>query len=194
MEQKTQAAGDNTLNNEVILALIREIEQGKAPALLSLYDATNRLVFGIVCRILGERSSAEEALLDIYTQIWNQAVAYDPSMSPIEWMANAAHHIAVGRLHWNNRERTKWDSTRGTENASLTVAPEQQEAAREALQALDPVQWELLERTYYRGLSCNEAAAHIGKPVGAVRVHIRSGLTRLGEALLQKQGRDGGAR
>ena len=68
----------------------------------------------------------------------------------------------------------------------MTVAPERQQTAREAMLSLDLAKRDLLVRAYYGGLSCNEMAAQIGKPVGAIRAHIRSGLYKLGEASLQK--------
>jgi RNA polymerase sigma-70 factor (ECF subfamily) len=186
LEQNGHVAGNNPLSHEEILTLIRGIEQGKSSALLSLYNATNRLVFGLTLRILGERSSAEVTLLDVYTQIWNQSVRYDPAMPPVEWLIAAVHRIASARLHWTKRERAKVNPSPETVESSMTVAPEPQQTAREAMLSLDLAKRELLVRAYYGGLSCNEMAAQIGKPVGAVRAHIRSGLNKLGEASLQK--------
>jgi RNA polymerase sigma-70 factor, ECF subfamily len=193
LEQQTHAADQNPLSDEEMLLLIREIKRGKSPALIGLYDATNRLVFGLIIRILGERASAEEALLDIYTKIWNQSAVYDAAMSPVEWLMNEAHRVAVARMHWTKRERIQPDSPRETAKSPATVSPERQTAAREALRTLDPIQRELLDRAYFHGLSCNEMAAQIGKPAGAIRAQIRSGLNKLGESCLQQTAeRDGG--
>jgi RNA polymerase sigma-70 factor, ECF subfamily len=61
------------------------------------------------------------------------------------------------------------------------VAPEQQKLARDAMASLAPVQREILEKTFYSGLSCSEIAAQEGKPVGAVTAHARLGLSKLDE-------------
>jgi len=185
LEQNGQAAGDNSLRNDELLALIQGIQQGKSSALISFYDATNRLVFGLILRGLGVRAPAEVTLLDVYTQIWNQSVPYDPTMPVVEWLMATAHRIASARLHWTKRERVKLDIAERANESSMTVAPEQQRRAREALLSLDLAKRALLVRAYYGGLSCNEMAAQTGKPVGAVRAHIRSGLIKLSEASFQ---------
>jgi RNA polymerase sigma-70 factor (ECF subfamily) len=61
----------------------------------------------------------------------------------------------------------------------VTVAPEQQKAARALIASLIPAQQEILEWAYFSGLSCGEIAAQIGKPVGAVKTHTRLALSKL---------------
>ena len=50
------------------VVLIRRIAVGDQAAMAALYDATSRLVYSLVLRILGDPSTAEEVLLDTYTQ------------------------------------------------------------------------------------------------------------------------------
>src|SRR5262249_56070004 len=65
-----------------LIALVQRVATGDQSALAALYDATNRLVYGLVLRVLGDMSSAEEVLLDVYTQVWRQASSYDSSPAP----------------------------------------------------------------------------------------------------------------
>ena len=53
--------------------MIRGVAEGDNQALASLYDATSRTVYGLLLRILSDPSSAEEVLLDVYTQVWRQS-------------------------------------------------------------------------------------------------------------------------
>jgi len=170
------------LSNEEIQALIKGIEQGDPPALMGFYDATSRLVFGLILRILGDRSLAEETLLDIYTQIWKKFAVYDRALSPLQWLTIFAHRSAIARLHWSKRDTRKQGMAHGSADTTMTAAPEQQKEARTSLESMAPAQRQLLEWAYFGGLSCSEMAAQIGKPIGAVKAHIRSGLNKLGEA------------
>ena len=56
-----------------LIALVQRVATGDQSALAALYDTTNRLVYGLVLRVLGDMSSAEEVLLDVYTQSWRAA-------------------------------------------------------------------------------------------------------------------------
>jgi len=164
-------------------SLIKRAAGGDSSALIKLYDGTSRLVFGLIVRILGDRISAEETLLDVYTQVWRKSTRYDPEIPPLEWLIKIGRDSAVARLHWTKREtRAKQEPLPGQSDSDLIVAPEQQKLARASLASIPSAQREILERAYYGNLSCSEIAAQIGKPVGAVRNHIRLGLSKLGES------------
>ena len=169
------------LSNETIVALLQRIGEGDVSALSTLYDKTNRLLYGLVLRILGERTSAEEALLDVYTHIWKEPASFDPVLSPLEWLTTIARARAIARLHWNKQLKRKSAFQARNLDPSMTVAPDRQELARQAMGSLVPAQQEILGWAYYSGLSCAEIAAQIGKPVGAVKTHARLGLNKLSD-------------
>jgi RNA polymerase sigma-70 factor (ECF subfamily) len=183
LEQQIPASRESALSNESIIALIRKIEGGDASALILLYDATSRLTFGLIMRILGDRAFAEETLLDVYTHLWKHAGSYDPGMAPLEWLLTIARTSAVARLHWSKRDSRAPESPAGNVPPAMTVAPEQQKIARSSLGSLPSAQRELLEWAYYGCISCSEMAAQIGKPLGAVKSHLRLGLVKLGECI-----------
>jgi len=182
LEQKNRVTDEFTLNDDELIKLIRRVEKGNLSALMLLYDGTGRLLFGLILNILRERASAEEALLDVYTQVWKQSAAYDPGILPLEWLSELARNTALARLNWSKRDKGKKEILRSAVS-EMTVVPEQQTAARSSLQSLDSAQRELLEWAYRSGLTCSEMAAQIGKPVGAVKNHIRLGLGTLSESI-----------
>lgn len=189
MEQKIYPSHEFVLNDETLVALIAKIEAGDSSALITLYDATNRLLFGIIMRILGERTLAEETLLDVYTQIWRSAPS-DPGLPPLERLLTLARASAVARLYWSKRNSRKQETEADAAASVMTVAPEQQKTARSSLDALAPAQRELLEWAYYGGMSCAAIAAQAGKPLGAVKSHIRIGLSEFGERFRPAPGRE----
>jgi hypothetical protein len=46
--------------------LVRQVALGNEGALAQLYDSTNRLVYGLALRIVGDASSAEDIALEVY--------------------------------------------------------------------------------------------------------------------------------
>jgi RNA polymerase sigma-70 factor (ECF subfamily) len=181
LEQETQEIGERSLSNETVMGFIRSIEEGDTSALGALYDKTNRLLFGLILRILGDRTSAEETLLEVYTHIWRQPESRDPMLLPIEWLTALARAQAIARLHWNKQVKRKAGFQSRNLESAMTVAPDRQELARKSVSSLLPAQQEIVGWAYHSGLSCSEIAAQIGKPIGAIKTHSRLGLNKLSE-------------
>jgi RNA polymerase sigma-70 factor, ECF subfamily len=179
LEQEPQTDGELQLSSEEIIALIRKIEGGDPSALATLYDKTSRLLYGLASRILGERTLAEETLLDIYTHIWKQAASYDPGIMPLEWLMMIARTQSIAMLHWSRQIKKKHEASSGSMDSIMTVAPEEQKTARSHIGTLIPVQREIMDWIYFSGLSCSEIAMQIGKPIGAIRTHTRLGMSKL---------------
>ena len=94
--------------NEDWIALLGQMSRGDQSAMGTFYDTTNRLVFGLVLRILNDRSTAEEVMIDIYAQVWRQAGTYDKSRgTPLAWLTTIARSRALDRLRsgWQDQQR-----------------------------------------------------------------------------------------
>jgi RNA polymerase sigma-70 factor, ECF subfamily len=182
LEQKANHPGKTLLSSETAIALIKKVQSGNLSALMTLYDRTGPLMFGLILKILGDRTAAEETFLEVYTQAWKQSDSYDPAILPLHWLAALAHRCAMARLHLGKREASRQAAAPGCSASAMTVAPDLQKMARASLESVPAAQRELLEQAYYGGLCSSEMAAQIGKPVGAVRALLRLGLSRIGES------------
>jgi RNA polymerase sigma-70 factor (ECF subfamily) len=178
--------------DQELIELVRKIAQGDQSALGALYDTTNRLIFGLILRILGDTSTAEEVMLDVYTQAWRQAATYDISRgAPLAWLTTIARSRAIDRLRsgWQDQRRKEPLEVAGdtpADSASpedLTVASERQRFVRQALAQLSPEQREVIELAYFSGLSHSEIAERLNQPLGTVKTRTRLGMMKLREAL-----------
>ena len=174
------------------VALIRRVANGDQPALAALYDATNRLVFGLILRIVSDRATAEEVLLDVYTQVWRQAATYDTGRgAPLAWMMTIARSRAIDRLRSGKREVQNKEpldsigevSGGGVSPEEASVFSERGRLVRTALGALVPEQREVIELAYYSGLSHSEIALKLGQPLGTVKTRTRLGMIKLRDIL-----------
>ena len=175
-----------------LVSLVERVATGDQSALAALYDATNRLIYSLVLRVLGDMSSAEEVLIDVYAQVWRQAASYDADRgAPLAWMATMARSRAIDRLRsgWQEQRRKESLDVLGeaTANAAspeeLAAASERQMLVREALNTLTPEQRQVIELAYYSGLSHSEIAEKLNQPLGTVKTRTRIGMKKLREAL-----------
>jgi len=163
--------------------LLFAIGEGNRSAFGQFYGRTSAKLFGIVLRILPERSMAEDAMQDAYVKIWRNAAGYDARRgSPITWAATIARNVAIDRRRREfpagrrRDEDVELDTlTDGRDGASA----EQMAALRACLDRLDPEQRALILSAYLNGESRDELAERLGHPSGTIKSWLHRGLARL---------------
>lgn len=180
-----------------LAGLIRRSAAGDQTALAALYDATNRMVYGLAVRILGDPADAEEVTLDVYTQAWRQASRYDADRGDaVTWLLTLTHSRAIDRLRSRSGPRRREQTLEeNAEFVDASVDPEtastvSQRAAfvREAVATLSDEQREVIELAYFEGLTHVEIAERIGQPLGTAKSRIRLGMAKLRKVLAPREG------
>jgi RNA polymerase sigma-70 factor (ECF subfamily) len=148
------------------------------------------LLFGLILRILKDRSEAEEVLQEVFVQLWSRADTYDASLgSPAGWLVRVARNRAIDRLRANAARVRALESApppAPAENPETSAAhSEQQRTVARALGALPHDQRELIEHAYFLGLTQTELAARFRLPLGTVKTRIRTGMLALRQQLQQ---------
>jgi RNA polymerase sigma-70 factor (ECF subfamily) len=176
---------------EQLSMALAEVAQGSHAALAEVYRKTSAKLFGICIRILGESSEAEDALQEIYVNVWRKAGSFDPAKaSPITWLAALARNRSIDR----RRALGSRGAAAPVEEA-LDLADERPdalaglEAAEEGgriaacLSELEDRQNRAIRATFYEGLSYPEPAQRWAVPLGTMKSWIRRGLLRLRDCL-----------
>jgi RNA polymerase sigma-70 factor (ECF subfamily) len=175
-----------------LAGLIRKVAAGDQQAFSALYSTTGKLVFGLVLRILGDPSVAEEVLFDVFTQVWRQAGRYDLNRgAPLGWLTTIARSRAIDRLRSEKQYQQNDELTEAAgqgrpaagDPETNTAISEMQRFVRGALNSLTVEQREVIELSYYSGMTQSEVASHLGLPLGTVKTRTRLGMIKLREVL-----------
>src|SRR6185312_3640499 len=178
---------------------VAQIAKGNQGALTKLYDSTNRMVYGLALRILGNSSSAEEVLLDVYVQVWRTAKNFDPGRGKVtSWLVSMARSRAIDALR--SRQARGANLATSLEDVSELKYPRggpeghsvlrsRAQVVQKSLAELADDQRNAIELAYFSGLTHREIAARTGLPLGTVKTRIRSGMLRLRELLAPYQKR-----
>lgn len=172
--------------------LVQRLLRRDVSAFEDLYDRHSRLVYALVLRILGQASTAEEVVQDVFLQLWRNASRYDAARGPFApWLLTLARNRALDHLRLKSeRQRRREDQTE--ELPPVSAAPEYEkhldekrraERVRSLMASLSPRQRRAIELAYFEGLSHSEIAAALQEPLGTVKSWIRNGLLRLKEGL-----------
>jgi RNA polymerase sigma-70 factor, ECF subfamily len=175
----------------VDITLLERIVSRDPSAVGDLYDRHSRFLFGLILRILRDRSEAEEVLQEVFVAVWNRADTYDVAAgSPAAWLVRIARNRAIDRLRANTARVRAVKSVpvelEASENPETSAwLGEQQRAVKQALEMIPREQRDLIEEAYYQGLTHSELAARHKLPLGTVKTRIRNGLLTLRQQLSQ---------
>ncbi len=171
------------------LALLKRVSARDATAISELYDRHNRLLFGLILRILGQRGDAEEVLQEVFLAVWNRSDQFDAALgTPVAWLVRIARNRAVDRLR-ANAVRVRAVEAGAAEPPAVespeahAVTSEQQRVVSRALKALPDEQRMLIEQAYFLGLTQSELAERHALPLGTVKTRIRTGMLALRQLL-----------
>lgn len=179
--------------NEDWAEWVREAASGDQAALAKLYDSTNRMVYGLILRIVSNTHTAEEVLLDVYLQIWRKAESYSESKGTVlAWLFTIARSRAIDALRSRASRESGQQDPLDTAAAAVDRAPSPEENSaisqrrqfvQQCLTELSPDQRQAIELAYFRGLSHSEIAETLKQPLGTVKTRVRLGMARLRESL-----------
>lgn len=167
--------------------LLGEVAAGSEAAFAELYDMLSARVFGLILRVLVNRSHSEEVLQEVFLEVWQSAQKFDPTRGQARaWILTIAHRRAVDRVRAAraSSERDVHAGFRELHTPVESVADEVElrvEGARLAtlLTQLPEAQREALTLGYFGGYTQTEIAAITGAPLGTVKTRMRDGLSKL---------------
>ncbi len=176
-----------------LAALLSRAALGDRAAFARLYEATRSKLFGVSLRIVRERPLAEEALQDSFVNIWNHAADYARAKSaPLTWMTAIVRNRSLDIVR-RTREEPDIDEKLTASLADERATPARDvetradaHSIRECLGELEAEQRQTIALAFYHGLTHSELAAHLRRPLGTVKTHIRRGLLRLKDCLAQR--------
>ena len=174
--------------------LLARVALGDRTAFRRLYDATAPSLFGVALRIVRQRDRAEEVLQDAFVNAWNRAAGYQAALSqPMTWLTAIVRNRALDELRSARQNADSMDDQEGegvaaiedTQPGPLSLLEQAADALaiRDCLDAIEGSQRQCLALVYYHGYSHSEVAAHVGSPIGSVKVWLRRGLDKLKRCL-----------
>jgi RNA polymerase sigma-70 factor (ECF subfamily) len=193
LQKRASAESSPLADDSELLAAVR---RGDRLAFRALYDRLAPEVLALCERILHHRADAEDAVADVFWELWQRRDRYDAARGGARpYVMTLARSRAIDRLRSQAaRPEARGDSpTRIPEDeelAACVTSPEESAAHAElrtrvaaALAGLDARQREAMELAYYEGLSHQQIADRLAAPLGTVKTHIRKGLGKLRFAL-----------
>ena len=190
-------AGENSIDQEVEIELLRRVGDGDRKSFEDLYDRFSGVLFSAALQILNDQREAEDVLQDVFIQIWDKAKLYNSARGkPLTWAMTLTRNKAIDRLRSAQRRYRLQDQVeRETkvinqvimkDSAEEVDALEKGRIIRSAVLQLSKEQREAIELAFFAGLTQNEIAQELKQPLGTVKARIRRGMLRLKEIIASR--------
>ena len=172
-----------------------KVASGDEAAIAELYDAFGALVFKSARQVLTRRAEAEDAVQEIFIQLWKTADRFDFRRARlVTWVMLLTRRHLIDKL----RRKSSRPETLGfePENSSFKqlnerssditkpmVVGEGNSAIHAKIAELPELQREGIERAYLKGFTLREVSEQLNVPLGTVKSALSRGLTRLRERM-----------
>jgi RNA polymerase sigma-70 factor (ECF subfamily) len=173
----------------VTQAILQRIATGDRTAVQDCLDKYGGLVWSIARKMLRNADEAEDAVQEIFIDIWKNAERFDETRSSeTTFIAMIARRRLIDKIRYATR-RISADSlddvllepfTRADNEMQVSIEARQ---AAEAMRSLRPEQQQVLRLSIIQGMSHQEISEATGMPLGTVKTHARRGILRVRENL-----------
>ena len=177
------------LENQTDEAVFASFHQGNLTALGVLYHRYGLLVYRLLYRMLNNSQEAEDLTQEIFLSL-QESPKYNPQKGSFyTYLMMLARSRTIDQLRSRRSRNRFWQDenkmkdligrpnfVNSIEKMSLNERAQQ---VRKALADLSANQRQVLELSYYQGLTQSEIAEHLNIPLGTVKTHSRRGLLKL---------------
>ncbi|MGP1347323.1 MAG: sigma-70 family RNA polymerase sigma factor [Phycisphaerales bacterium] len=178
--------------------LLPSVATGDESAVRACLDRYGGLVWSLARRMCPTESEAEDAVQDIFVDVWKSAGRFDPTMgSEVTFVATIARRRLIDRRRRAGRrpvsvtldESYAMPSSGGEDGdagAARVSLSERSEQVLALFEQLSEAQQRVLRLSLVSGLSHEGIAQAIDMPLGTVKTHARRGLIKLRDLLRAK--------
>ena len=169
------------------------VRTGSRGAFAELYYRYKDKVFNTAFRIVGEYEAARDISHDVFLKVYVDSPAFRHKSSFSSWLYRIAVNRSLDEARRVKRRRGQVSTEALQESLSsgrdsdlpesAVMGREESEAVMEALEKLSPKLRTVVTLRYFEGLSYEQVAEIISRPVGTVKSRLRRAHRRLGETL-----------
>jgi RNA polymerase sigma-70 factor, ECF subfamily len=178
--------------------MIARVVQEDQSAFRALYDRLVEPLYSLACKMLGDEAEAQDAMQDVFVQIWRRAGSYDPDQSSVfTWAILLTRSRIIDRLRARGRRLrvvaastddedmpiTARDASVAESAADISSRNENAMRVRTIMANLPVEERKAIELAFFGDLTHQEVAERLGEPLGTVKARIRRGLLKLRERM-----------
>lgn len=172
-------------------SILERIAAADQTAVQECMDVYGQLIWSLARRFLRNDADAEDAVQEIFIDIWNSAARFDRKVaSEAAFVSTIARRRLIDRVRQRQR-RPGMDSIDDEDVGEMhmpAVQPRMEEESdvgtvERVLATMEPEHRRILSLSLYEGYSHSEIAERLSLPLGTVKTRVRRGLIYIRDKL-----------
>jgi RNA polymerase sigma-70 factor (ECF subfamily) len=169
--------------------LLARVAAGEQDAVRECLDRFGNLVWSLARRFTDSASNAEDAVQEIFIELWSSAGRYDSTKgSETTFVAMLARRRLIDRVRKHKRQPEMEELTAASDihqpafQPDITLQDDAERAAR-MIASLKPEQQLVIKLAIFEGHTHQSISDTTQIPLGTVKTHLRRGLLKIREAM-----------
>ena len=163
--------------------LISYLKERNDFAFSYLYDNYSGALFSVIINIVPDKEIAGDVLQEVYINIYRKIDTYDAGKSRLyTWMLNIARNEAIDTIRskgYRNSQQNREVTEAVYEQAGSVQQNIDRIGLRKLLEKIKPEYRDLIDLSYFKGLTQEEISQFQGIPLGTVKTRLRAALSQL---------------
>jgi|JI9StandDraft_1071089.scaffolds.fasta_scaffold04212_5 RNA polymerase sigma factor (sigma-70 family) len=174
---------------EMTKPLLPQVADGDREAIQECVERYGRLIWSLANRLIPNKSEVEDAVHDVFIEIWQSAAKFDPSKGDeLTFVAMLTRRRLVDRWRANLRRQVGNVDIGEVEIAAPMVRDrsevnDEAEKAYRCFEKLTQQTQTVLKRSIHDNLSYAKIAEQLQLPLGSVKSYARRGLIQIRECM-----------
>ncbi|MEM8767540.1 MAG: sigma-70 family RNA polymerase sigma factor [Pseudomonadota bacterium] len=163
---------------QTALALVSRIAEGDRRAFEQLFESYGERVFRYAHRLISDVTKAEEVTNDVMLEVWKTAARFEGRSKVSTWILGITRHLALNAVRRKTLDTVDVDAAPEISDEGLTTGAVEhdrgvlKDAVRDALGRLSTDHRDVIELTFFQGLSYGEIADVVGCPENTVKTRM----------------------
>ncbi len=155
------------------LELLKRLSEGDEDAFRQLYDTTHKKIYFYLYRLLKDRETAEDIIVETYTEVWRGAKNFRGDSRATTWIMSIARNLAINHFKKVKTHGNIDDFPNLSNNIMPDAEPlDRQRLLTEAMSRLSTKHREILDMVFLHEMNYQEVSEVLGIPVNTVKTRV----------------------
>ncbi len=169
---------ENDIADNAAQLLVSRIAEGDRRAFEQLFESYGERVFRYAHRLISDVTKAEEVTNDVMLEVWKTAARFEGRSKVSTWILGITRHLALNAVRRKTLDTIDVDAAPEISDEGLTTGAVEhdrkvlKDAVRDALGRLSTDHRDVIELTFFQGMSYGEIAEIVGCPENTVKTRM----------------------